>query len=133
MPVKGKPCSESTKLKISQKNKGRKVSQETRQKLSEKGKNRIHSKEAIEKRRLKVLGMKLTKEQKKKISIAISIPIYQYDQDLKFIRSWNSMTEAAKELNLNINCISLCCRNKLKKAGKFIFRKELITTIKPLI
>lgn len=131
--TKSKPCSEETKKKISKANKGRIISEETKLKLSEAGKKRKHSPESIEKRRLKIIGTKMTEEQKLKLSIARRIAIYQYDLNYNFIKKWDSMLSASKELNLNINCISQCCKGKIKRTGKYIFKKELIETAKPLL
>lgn len=40
--------------------------------------------------------------------------IIQYDLQGNFIKEWNSLTIACKELHYNINYISLCCNNKRK-------------------
>ena len=130
---KGKPCSEETKKKISMANKGRITSDETKRKLSITSTGRFHSRESIERARLKILGSKMTEEQKKKLSVAKQINVYQYDLNMVFIRKWDSMTKASKELNLNINCISQCCKGSIRRAGNFVFKKELIEIAKPLL
>lgn len=52
--------------------------------------------------------------------------IIQYSLDNKFIKVWKSQHEASRELNIHQGDISKCCNNKLKTAGKFIwkFKKE---------
>lgn len=130
---KGKPCSEETKKKISMANKGRMTSDETRRKLAITSTGRFHSRESIERARLKILGSKMTEEQKKKLSVAKQINVYQYDLNMNFIKKWESMSKAASELKLNLTCISQCCKGSIRRAGNFVFRKELIEIAKPLL
>lgn len=46
--------------------------------------------------------------------------VNQYDLNGNFIKTWNTINEAQK--TLNINNISMCCNNKRKKAGNFIWK-----------
>lgn len=48
-----------------------------------------------------------------------SKPILQYDLNDNFIKEWKSAKEASEHLCIQQNSISLCCRNKRKKAGNF--------------
>lgn len=67
---RGRKHTEETKRKITEKNigntynLGKKHSEETRKKISESNKGKIMSPEAVEKTRLKLLGRKLTEEQR---------------------------------------------------------------------
>ena len=51
-------------------------------------------------------------------------PIIQYDLNGNFIKEWKSSTDAAHELNLNNVSITMCCNNKLKTSGGFIWSKK---------
>ena len=35
-------------------------------------------------------------------------------KDMNFIKEWAGAIDAARELNLNNGCISLCCKGKIK-------------------
>lgn len=48
--------------------------------------------------------------------------VIQYDLNNNYIKTWNSLTEAGKELNINHSKISLVCNGKRKKAGGYIWR-----------
>ena len=48
--------------------------------------------------------------------------IYQYTKDMKIIKTWDSIREASRMLNIHPYCISLCCRNKLSTSGGYIWR-----------
>jgi hypothetical protein len=53
-----------------------------------------------------------------------SKPILQFDLDGKFIKEWNSITEASKALSINNSHIGECARNykNIKQSGGFIWR-----------
>lgn len=59
---------------------------------------------------------------KKKISIANSIKINQYDLDGKFIKQWVGIRNISKEININKGNICSCCKGKRNNAGGFIWR-----------
>lgn len=46
----------------------------------------------------------------------------QYDLNNNFIKSFNSLTEASKELNIPYQNISMCCRNVIHKTHNYIFQ-----------
>ena len=46
-------------------------------------------------------------------------PVLQYDLNGNFIREWESIHKATKQLNLNNGKISLCCNNKRNQTGGF--------------
>lgn len=50
----------------------------------------------------------------KKSSITMSKPIHQYDLSLKYIRTFSSLTNAAKELKCSMGGISSSTRDPLK-------------------
>ncbi len=47
--------------------------------------------------------------------------IYQFDLQMKFLKKWESMTQASKELSINQSEISKCCAGKINKYGKWIW------------
>lgn len=51
--------------------------------------------------------------------------VFQYDLNNNFIKNWNSIREAAKELNLSENAISNVCRGIQKQSGGFFWKKQL--------
>ena len=48
--------------------------------------------------------------------------IDQYDLYGNFIKTWNSQSEAAKELGLFQSSIALCCKGKLRQTQGYIFK-----------
>jgi hypothetical protein len=53
-----------------------------------------------------------------------TIKIIQYDIHMNEINRFNSMKEASDKLNIAITGISMCCSNKAKTAGGFIFKLD---------
>ena len=51
------------------------------------------------------------------------ISIMQFDLDFNFIKIWDSMQEAARELHINSNNISRCCSNKIGSYKGYIWVK----------
>ena len=50
--------------------------------------------------------------------------VYQYTKDLKFIREWQSMMDAQRELWILQTSISACCRWKLNHTGWYVWKYE---------
>ena len=48
--------------------------------------------------------------------------INQYDLDGNFIKTWNSIYDITKELNINRSSIWRCCTGKYKKSHNYIWR-----------
>lgn len=48
--------------------------------------------------------------------------IDQYSLDGNFIRTYNSISEASKDNNINCGDICACCKNKIRFAGNYIWR-----------
>jgi hypothetical protein len=44
--------------------------------------------------------------------------VLQYDLQGNFIKEWNSMLEASRQLGILYQSISVCCRGKAKTAGR---------------
>jgi hypothetical protein len=51
-----------------------------------------------------------------------AIAIMQCDKNGNFVRKWDYINQAAKELKLNSDCISLCCKGKMKQTKGYYFR-----------
>ena len=48
--------------------------------------------------------------------------IHQFKKDGTFIKEWNSIKEAGETLGIDRGDISTCCRERVKTAGKFIWK-----------
>ena len=49
-------------------------------------------------------------------------PVLQYDIDGNFIKEWISCREAYRQLGIHYGSISVCCLNKTKTAGGFVWK-----------
>lgn len=49
-------------------------------------------------------------------------PIYQFDMNMKFIKKYESQTEASKLTGIHQGDISKCCLGKRNKAGNYIWK-----------
>ena len=50
--------------------------------------------------------------------------IIQYDMDMNFIKRWDTLTQASKELKISISDICLCCQGKINYAGNYKWKYE---------
>ena len=57
-----------------------------------------------------------------KASKKLSKPILQFDLNNNFIKEWNSMRNASRELNINISTITRCCKGIFKTAGGYVWK-----------
>lgn len=48
--------------------------------------------------------------------------VNQYDLNMNYIRTYNSVSEAAADNGVSISCVSLCCRTKSTIAKKYLWR-----------
>lgn len=104
---KGKPLSEETKRKIGEGNKNKIVSLETKAKQSEARKGYKQKIESIEK-------MKISQSYRKK-------KVDQFDLDMNFIKTYNSISELIP-LGFNKSNVIKCCKNKAKTYKNYIFK-----------
>lgn len=51
--------------------------------------------------------------------------VSQYDLEGKFIKTWSSITDVNKELNISLGNLSSCLNNKRKNARGYIWQKEV--------
>lgn len=82
--------------------------------------------ETKEKQRQLKLGTKLSKESIEKRTEKLNKKVYQYDLNGVFIKEWNSIKEAGETLNISRGNISKCSNEKMKFAGGYVWRKELV-------
>lgn len=52
------------------------------------------------------------------------IAILQYDLENNFIKKWNSIAEASRQLNINYWGIEHCCKKITRKSGGYIWKYE---------
>lgn len=122
--------SNETREKMSKIHKGKIISAETRKKISIAGKNKIISEETKEKIRFKALNMsaewkrknslanKGRKKSKEQVMKKMKITL-QFDLNNNFIKEWRGAILASKELNINVESITACCRKLHNTAGGF--------------
>lgn len=124
----GRKQSEEAKKKISIANKGKQSrlgsinSIECREKLSKtmkedyKSGKRVNPNKKGEKRD-KILMDKINSQKRKKI--------IQYDLNMNFIKEWESIKSAIKELNYSSGSIGNCLKNRCKSSGGFIWKYKV--------
>lgn len=94
----------------------KKISVESKNKMSKSRIGHIVKEETKEKIRQKLKG---TRHGYSLISMK---KINMYDLNNNFIKSFDCMKDCQRELNIPIQHISLCCKNKLKKTHGYIFK-----------
>ena len=104
---------------------GNVVSEETKEKLRKAYYNM--SEESKKKLRESQIGMKRSDIHKKHISESCTgkgtKKVSQYELDGTFIKTWNSLTSASDNTDVQISDISMCCKNKRKHiAGGYQWR-----------
>ncbi len=119
-PNFGKPLSDVTKEKLSKALKGRVISEESRKSRSLKMKGVAKSEETREK--MKEAAKNRTNNPPAGKDHTRSKSVDQYDTEGNFIRTYDSIGQAAKELSIQVNGICLCCQGKLKKSGGFVWK-----------
>ena len=122
-PNFGKPLSQETKKKLSEALKGRVISVETRQKTSNTMKGIPKPEETRQK--MKDAAGKRTNKMPTGKEHHNSKQVDQYDLDGNFVKTFESIHQAAKELSIQPNGICLNCKGKLKTTGGFIFKYTL--------
>lgn len=111
--MKGKIFSDEHKRNISKAQKGKIISEETKRKMSESHKGEK--------------GFWYGKHLPNKVKEKMRKPIIQLDLQENFIREWDSVTTASRELNLNKASICMCCKGRRNKCGGFIWRYKETT------
>lgn len=70
---------------------------------------------------------KISEAKKDKPNYKKRKPIIQLDLQNNFIREWDSATTAAKELNINRQHITACCRGKRNQCGNYKWKYKETT------
>ena len=108
---------------------GKKQSESQIQKRNESRKGYMHSEETKIKMSNSHKGKKTSKEHLEKLYkgqiLANSKPIDQYDLKGNFIKEWQSVTIAAKEINLHPTSIRHCVQGKTKTSGGYIWKAQI--------
>lgn len=58
---------------------------------------------------------------KKMLLLANSKKVVQFDKEGNAIKTWDSMSQAARDLNLHVENICHCCKGKIKETGGFLW------------
>lgn len=48
--------------------------------------------------------------------------VLQYDLDGNFVAEWDAISDAARELKINVSNIAQCCMGNRKTAGKYVWK-----------
>ena len=119
-PNFGKPLSEETKQKLSESLKGRVISEETRKKTSQTMKGVPKNEET--RKKMKEAANKRTNKPPTGKDHHNAKSVNQFDLEGNFIKTFESIHQAANELSIQVNGICLCCKGRLKKSGGYIWK-----------
>jgi len=103
---------------------GLRATDEIKQKISNSLKGKPASESKKENCRKAQTGLKRSKEHRENIGKSLKHPISQYNLQGNFIRNWDSIREAANELEFLESQIGRCVNGKRKTAYKFIWKKQ---------
>ncbi|MCH5156568.1 MAG: hypothetical protein J1G02_01675 [Clostridiales bacterium] len=59
--------------------------------------------------------------------------IYQYTQDGKFIKKWDCISTASKELHINGSNITMCAKHIRPNAGGYRWKYEYVNQLEPIV
>jgi group I intron endonuclease len=128
---KNKKMSDETRIKMSDSAKNRKVktklSEETKKTISMISKKRFEKEEERDKLRISNKRYEDSKTPEQKLNdILIQNPktVYQYDKEMKLIKTYPSISNAAKLNRLSESNISKCCKHKVAFVSGYIWRFE---------
>jgi group I intron endonuclease len=120
----GKKQRPETVAKRSISNTGKKRTPEICARIAEGRRGIKHTEET----KAKLRGRKHTEEDKLKMKGRHTSKVDQYDIDGTFLKTYNSMQDAIKSLNIKYSQgISACCRGKTKTSSGFIWKYHLNT------
>lgn len=99
------------------------VTDEMRKKISENSKGKPATSGSFKKGHISyMLGKHHSKETKRKIALANSKKVIQYNKDNNYIKTWDSIAEA--ERYYKISNITSCCKGIYKTSGGYIWKYE---------
>lgn len=125
---KGRPKSEETRRKLSEANKGKKLSEETRRKISLSKIGKPHAGAPHSEITKKILSEKKKQlhidhpDYAEKLVEINRIKVDMYSRDGVYIQTFNSATDAKKELGIDNSSIGKVCMGKMKSAGGYIWK-----------
>lgn len=109
----GKHLTEEMKKRLSEAHKGKVFSEDTRKNMSKAKSGENHP----------LYGTHRSEETKRKIRDGQKKhKVIQYSLQVELIKVWDCMTDAGKELGIDISNILKCCKGKRPHAGGFIWR-----------
>jgi group I intron endonuclease len=114
--------SEKTKHSIGNALKGKKRTEEQKARFSKSKKGLKQTKETVNKRILKIKELYKNESYRKQFGKQFRKIIMQYDLENNFIKEWESLREASRDLKISIGRISECASEKRKSAGGFIWK-----------
>lgn len=74
------------------------------------------------KHKYKILGYKSSNYNKFGKENHLSVKVNQYSKDNIFIKTWNSIADIERELNISRQSIYQCCKGKSKTAGDYMWK-----------
>lgn len=116
--AKGVKRSQETKYKLSQSMLGRKFSEETLRRMSESHRGYVMPQSQKEKIRIANTGRKMTEQNVERLSK----PIDMYSIRGEYIKTFPSISEASRQLNICANPIQRCAVGKIISAYNHIWR-----------
>lgn len=112
----GKSLSKEVKAKMSASHVGHTVSEETRRKISNANSGHIMSEEQKQLISESNKGKRMGKENQR------AKEVRQYDKYGKFLKLWECISDASRELGISVSSICNCMKGLSKTSGGFIWR-----------
>ena len=122
---KGVPMSEANKKALIEAHKGVPLSESHKKAISDALKGVPNGPMSEDRKKAisdALKGVPLSEATKKAIGDANSKKVLQFTKSGEFIREWQSMNEASKQLKINHGNICSCCQGKYKSAGGYIWK-----------
>ena len=125
--VTGRKLSENTKRKMSDAHMGKKMSNDAKLKMRNNNLGRKMPDDIKNKIRLKLVGRKVSDETKNKLkqSRPNKMKINQYNLFGEFIKTWECISDADRELHIPNPNIVKCLKGVRKSAGGFIWKYDI--------